>query len=122
MPRVSKRLSTTSKRSSNGIRSLGDGRRVANARPPAGESPGGAVHGVTQCFLPRIVKHVKVHIVHDVGEAEPRVRIGEAKRVPGTRRAEGAPARAPIEVRSRSEETERHPAGNTHHLVPRTPH
>ena len=63
---------------------------------------------------------VEVHVVHHVGEAEPCVGIGEAERAAGARRAEGAPARAQVELRSRSEEAERHPAGHAHHLVPRT--
>src|SRR5213082_2666293 len=50
MPRVSKRLSTTSKRSSNGIRSLGDGRgglrtrdlpRVKSDRGASADAPAG---------------------------------------------------------------------------------
>src|ERR1700751_3127448 len=54
MPRVSKKLSTTSKRSSNASRSLGDGRGgFPNARPLAGEERSRGV-GCRAYWLPRL--------------------------------------------------------------------
>ena len=41
-----------------------------------------AIDGVTERLLPRIVEHVEVRLVHDVGVAEPRIRIGESERLP----------------------------------------
>ena len=56
------------------------------------------VHGVAQRLLAWIVEEVIVHVVHHGGEPEPCVRIGEAERAAGARRAEGPPGSSPTRL------------------------